>query len=123
MDERLISCFLNAGSPRILDLTDVASLRSLFCEELMHNSENVQLHPLGFFYLRKEIDECSTLRFHVWPSDSKIPDSQKNGDLHDHIFELNSIILFGQIAQETFSFEHSEHGEYSVANIEYANSQ
>jgi hypothetical protein len=76
-------------------------------------------HPLGFFHLAEDVGESAHLRVHVWPRDWVVSDEQVGGDIHDHVFDLRSLVLIGSIANETFEAVEDRNGGFQTLNIEY----
>ncbi|HEL4244407.1 hypothetical protein I5U23_09855 [Stenotrophomonas maltophilia] len=53
-------------------------------------------HALGFIHCKLFESEAGTLRLHIWPPNERSPLEQKS-KIHDHIFDLKSLVLCGQI--------------------------
>ncbi len=119
MENRLLVALTSPGSPRRIDATDLQMLRQLMVDEVRSNIEKFRIHPLGFAYYTKNIGQLRTLRFHIWTTELTISDAQSAGDIHDHVFELNSTVVAGELRQETFQFSEATDGEYEIANVEY----
>lgn len=73
-------------------------------------------HPLGFVLIA---DPDAPLRYHLWPSAWPIPAGQETGEIHDHIFELNSLIIAGEVRQLTYAPTVSSGGTHRVFEVDY----
>lgn len=76
-------------------------------------------HPLGFFHIAEDLGEGAHLRVHVWPRDWAVSDEQVGGEIHDHIFNLRSLVFFGSVKNETFEAVGDPNGKFQLLNIEY----
>jgi hypothetical protein len=76
-------------------------------------------HPLGFYYATEHISAEHTLRYHIWPEGWVVPSSQKGSEIHDHVFELNSLVLLGELIHETFSFTPQTGGVHEIMRVQY----
>jgi hypothetical protein len=52
-------------------------------------------HPLGFFHLAEDVGQGAHLRVHVWPREWAVSNEQVGGEIHDHVFDLRSLVLVG----------------------------
>ncbi|WP_148293170.1 hypothetical protein [Comamonas sp. B-9] len=78
-----------------------------------------QRHPLGFFACRWSLDECRSLRIHLW---SKQFDwAQEPGwEIHDHVFSFSSLVLLGELSNCIYGInETSSADRYSVFEVLY----
>lgn len=63
-------------------------------------------HALGFIHC-KLMEFCEgTLRLHIWEAEEKHPDEQKE-KIHDHLFSLNSLVIYGTVKNEYFDVSES----------------
>jgi hypothetical protein len=85
--------------------------------------DTAQRHPLGFFYGIQQISDRNTMRFHLWPEKWRIPVDQVAGQIHDHIFELNSLIITGELFHQTFDFLPDSGGDHEILKVQYNHSQ
>lgn len=121
MQDEVIALLRDARSVRNLDSTTLASVAEFFrsrVDTLLEDS--VRRHPLGFFYASEEVSQKSTLRFHVWPEDSSFADSQTGSEIHDHVYEFNSLIVAGKLRYETFEVLPNERGQYRLLHVTYS---
>ena len=65
--------------------------------------QDVKLHPFGFFYAQETLTTEKTLRFHLWPNGWTVPLQEQGRELHDHNYELSSVIISGTLRHETFA--------------------
>ena len=84
---------------------------------LLEGSMNI--HPLGFYHAADELDAHRKIRFHFWPRDWRLPPGQEFGAVHDHTFELNSLIINGILHNQTYTFTEAENGENQVHEVHY----
>jgi hypothetical protein len=83
------------------------------------HQERWTTHPLGFFHLAEEVGPGIRLRVHVWPQGWSVPDEQIGGEIHNHVFDLRSLVLFGSIRNEVFEAVENRDGEYRLLDVEY----
>jgi hypothetical protein len=120
MYDEAVAVLSKSGLVRKADAVTLSRIREFFLgrmKDLLDSS--TRLHPLGFFYAIEELDENVTLRYHLWPKDWSVPRDQVGGEIHDHIFELNSIILAGTLRHQTFDFLPSGQGEHEIVRVAY----
>jgi len=119
--ENIISLLRGEGEVRSVDRVVFASAKEYFIRELKNlaSSQQVRIHPLGFFVATKRIDTQSALRFHVWPNGFDTSQSQAGGEIHDHIFELNSLVVAGALQQKRFTCRYDASGTHDVLEVGY----
>lgn len=121
MDDDIRTVFSGAGPVREVNFDVLTRLRAFFrrrMDTLLETS--TRRHPLGFFYAVEKLDDSATLRYHLWPENWSVPPDQMNGEIHDHIFELNSVVLSGAMRHETFSFVPSNKGNREILRVVYS---
>lgn len=119
MRNEIVAQLKAPGSVRTLDRDNRTLLEGFFKTNFLSNIRSAQLHPLGFYYIKENYSENEVFRFHLWPSGSTIPESQIDSDIHDHVFELNSAIIIGEMGHETFRFKPDAEGEFEIATVTY----
>jgi hypothetical protein len=77
-------------------------------------------HPLGFFHLAEDVGPGTRLRIHVWPRGWAVSGEQVGGEIHNHIFDLRSLVLVGSITNQVFEVAEDQNGEFQLLNIEYS---
>jgi hypothetical protein len=77
-------------------------------------------HPLGFVMISESVGDGVDLRYHVWPENWPPADGQEGADLHDHIYDLSSIVVAGSIRQETLEAVPDPQGDYQVFEVQYS---
>jgi hypothetical protein len=83
------------------------------------HQERWTIHPLGFFHLAEDVGPDARLRVHVWPRGWTVSDEQVGGEIHDHVFDLRSLVLAGSIKNEVFEAVEDRNGKFRLLNIEY----
>lgn len=80
-----------------------------------------QIHPLGFIH--GELSPCVPLnsgerfRLHIWLSDAGSLDQL--GDLHEHTWDLTSLVLAGEILDRNYEAIPTPRGAFSGSRIVY----
>lgn len=105
---------LNASSAQMR-----GALRVLHGLETDESALAWAVHPLGFFHARRVLDDKRQLRFHVWPDGWRIPPDQVAAEIHDHIFDLNSLILRGTMRNETFDAWRNSPHTHRLVRVRY----
>lgn len=94
-----------------------------FLEAIVNSASDFQSwrHPLGFIHseLTPLVAAKSGTRYrlHVW--DNKLGTRDDLGDLHDHIWDLKSWVLYGLLEDSTFRPVRSESGDFFGSRIIY----
>jgi hypothetical protein len=110
-----------SGSPRMLNEATLEKVVEVFKNKVSSTLESeARHHPLGFIYVSERLDDRMTLRYHLWPPSWAAPAGQQNGTLHDHQFELNSIVVAGSLQQTSFTCRYDVNGNYSVFDVKYS---
>ncbi|MCY1167885.1 hypothetical protein D9M73_78590 [compost metagenome] len=78
-----------------------------------------QKHPLGFFALRWNVGVNQVLRVHLWSKNFKWV-QHPNWQIHNHIFEFDSLILHGTIQNKTYEKKERKKGRWSIYEVDYA---
>jgi len=74
-------------------------------------------HPLGFLVAKISDGSGVSLRLHVWVGDH---DSRQHGyEIHNHLFDMKSLVALGSIHQETFRLRDDRTGEYQTYAVAY----
>lgn len=60
-----------------------------------------RVHPNGFIQLN--LDVTGNLRLHVWPDDDRVSGQDSDHPIHDHIFDMHSIVLCGGLIQRVYT--------------------
>lgn len=80
-----------------------------------------QLHPLGFIHGELSpslpLPEGERFRLHIWLSDAGSLDQL--GDLHEHTWELTSLVLVGAVVDRNYEALPSPEGDFVGARILY----
>lgn len=76
-----------------------------------------QYHPLGFLYAKVQSAGSVGIRLHVWSKEARVQEPQWN--VHDHLFDFSSVVLFGSIRNERFAFEKALGGEAGLFQVAY----
>ncbi|MEY2536522.1 MAG: hypothetical protein QOG67_262 [Verrucomicrobiota bacterium] len=79
----------------------------------------VRLHPFGFFYASETVTAEEKVRFHLWPNGWAVPLQEHGRELHDHNYELYSLIISGALRNETFTTKPAFEDGYEVYVTSY----
>lgn len=63
-----------------------------------------RVHPNGFIQIDKPGAEGKKARVHIWP-DAELPKQGSHHPIHDHIFDMQSDVLKGEMTNRLFSWE------------------
>ena len=60
-----------------------------------------RVHPNGFIQL--DLNQDASMRLHVWPDESEghVPCQETKTTIHDHKFDMQSMIVYGSLKQLT----------------------
>ncbi len=103
------------------DASAFDSIRRDVKEYIRHNRDcEVHAHPLSFYRLTICSNECFDLRLHAWLNHSQ---SEPNGEsnIHSHTWNLNSLILSGELVNRVYKFKESPKSGLEVFEIVYGN--
>ena len=90
------------------------------------NSDQVTCtrHPLGFVHLEitsiAPVEKGERLRLHYWPREGSNAD--EIGALHDHVWDLASVVAAGRLRDRTFRLVSNERGKYRGSVVVYGTS-
>lgn len=92
----------------------------LFLRHKRECGARVEHHPLGFFRLQlTSIDRLAEgLYLHVWPVGS-LSKQEPLCPIHSHIFDLESRILLGRLANREYDVRYTNAGDCSVQEVAY----
>lgn len=78
-------------------------------------------HPLGFIFCKLSEEGLRKIRLHIWPSNN---DRMQNPAwlIHDHLFELKSWVIAGEIENTEYSVTDGE-PNYTIYNAKYENNK
>jgi hypothetical protein len=80
---------------------------------------NPTWHPLGFIHTKLAQGPMGdTFRMHVWSLDHNHKDEQI-AKIHDHLFNVVSRIVFGDIENIVYEFEPDPNGNFRVLKVNY----
>jgi hypothetical protein len=68
-----------------------------------------RLHPNGFIQL--DLNEYT--RLHVWP-DEKLPAQKTRHTVHDHVFDMVSVVLRGTMHNHVYHWSENKSGKYAA---------
>lgn len=69
-------------------------------DTLYRGKRTPRLHPNGFVQL--DLNASGTMRLHVWP-ETPLPAQKTHHPIHDHSFDMASVVLVGKLHNETFN--------------------
>jgi hypothetical protein len=120
MHDNLLYLLRQHGRIRRLDARTCAELNAYFrhrVQELL--SAEARRHPLGFVLIYDPLIQDRSLRYHLWPVGWGVPEGQETGEIHDHRYELNSIVVAGSLGQFTYDPNASTDGTHRVYEVKY----
>lgn len=118
MLEDLTSMLRAAGRVRTLSTEATRTVQAFVFDRVRQLIKtSARRHPLGFVLIA---DPGTSLRYHLWPSWWPVPAGQETGEIHDHIFELNSLIIAGELRQLTYAPTISGAGTHRVFEVDYS---
>lgn len=81
----------------------------------------ITLHPLGFVHFDLtnlvDFDDDSFARFHIWDPSLAPPD--EGGSIHDHTWELNSLVLKGNLRNRNYRPLPDKNGQFVATRVIY----
>ena len=79
-----------------------------------------QLHPLGFYFLKRQAEVNLVQRVHVWLSPM---DNLLTNDMHMHSYDLDSSVVLGKLRNELLEFTEDAHGSILEFLVSYNGSE
>lgn len=78
-------------------------------------------HPLGFIHCKIAESNLDTFRLHIWPIDI-LPEFSQAHKIHDHLFNVESLVLVGSILCEEYIFLEnlSSTATHRIVNVDYS---
>lgn len=123
MYDEIITALVSGRDTRRLEPAVLGRLAEFFrvrMEELLPTA--ARMHPLGFVYATDIPYEGVDLRYHLWPASYVASAVESVADIHDHSYELNSLVVAGELLHETFVAEEHRDGPYELLEVNYADS-
>lgn len=120
MYDEVVAALESGPSVRRLEQSVFDRLAGFFrlrIEELLTTS--ARKHPLGFTYAADKLSAAMSVRYHLWPADWSVPEAALAADLHDHSYQLNSLVVGGALMHETFRTDPDREGAFEVLEVEY----
>ncbi|WP_048707420.1 hypothetical protein [Microvirga massiliensis] len=111
------------GAPAVRQLTEYDHLQAVsFFRSRMGSLLNTEVrrHPLGFLYASEVVSNGMSLRYHLWPEGWHVPATQTASEIHDHVYELNSLVLRGALRHETFEAVAAQDGDHELLEVAYS---
>jgi hypothetical protein len=78
-------------------------------------------HPLGFLHIKLHARGVKGLRLHLWPQRQRQAQAPF-WPIHDHIFNLRSLILFGTVRNTLYKVTRAETSPYRIYEVRYGGS-
>lgn len=114
--------YINSISKLINSKDNPEKIKILLKEFIVKNISNLEckVHPLGFyvFILGKTNDE-SIIRLHIW--DGTLQKQNSELEIHNHIFNMTSLILFGSLINQSYDVNESSNAEGFLYEVDYIN--
>lgn len=80
-------------------------------------------HPLGFIHVKLAQGEMKdTFRMHVWSRHCREPNEQVD-KIHDHLFDVRSRVVFGDLKNVRYRFSPSFSGAYREVRVDYGRNE
>jgi len=102
---------------------NVIEIKRFLKREIHKDLENFKpnWHPLGFIHCKiAENKNNETFRTHIWPSNLKATNPQEH-KIHDHLFDIDSIVLNGAIENIEYEFTESyESPDFRIIKVNYS---
>lgn len=120
MCDEVLTALFSGQDVRRIEPAVFGRLAAFFCarmEELLPTA--ARMHPLGFVYALEKPQEGIGLRYHLWPASYAASDTEAAADIHDHSYELNSLVVGGELLHETFVVEERPDGPLDVLEVDY----
>lgn len=76
-------------------------------------------HPLGFYVAKIALVGVDVLRLHIWRAGDWFP-SDPAWPVHDHMFDLESVVVLGRVLNSVYEVTDSEHGDGQLYSVEYS---
>jgi hypothetical protein len=74
-------------------------------------------HPLGFLVARIDGEAGTAIRLHIW---SDYSDARQTGfEVHDHAFDLKSLVVVGEVKQTTYDAVEQSDGAFRIYSVRY----
>lgn len=106
----------SAIAPRTLPCVSVLSVSDVrdLAGEALRDGQRPRVHPAGF----AQLDVPGGRHLHVWCDG--LPRQAGNDGVHDHVFDLVSQVVCGQLVQQLFRFEDDPAGSHRLLVARYA---
>lgn len=96
-------------------MTPLDEAKTLIREAASDQTKQPRMHPNGFI----QLDLAEGVRLHIWAHDESLPRQATVNTVHDHIFEMKSHVLIGQMVNKTYRFEPYELGDHQIYRASY----
>jgi hypothetical protein len=116
--ESVVSCLREAADGDSYSIPVQALIK-----EVMSSIENLTAdqHPLGFLHIELtpliETVSDERVRLHVWQHAGQRGDNL--GNIHDHTWELSSMVLLGALKDYSYSPQEDSNGRYTGIRVTY----
>lgn len=102
-----------------------ADIENLLRQIQDHKSDYSPMwHALGFVHCKLYESTKGTLRLHIWPANARSSQEQRD-KVHDHIFDLKSLILCGQVKNRTYQLgspTNCQSASHQIVEVKYSQS-
>jgi hypothetical protein len=96
---------------------DAHSIGGAVMDAISNDRVRVTIHPLGYFHFLLDARDGLSLRLHYWPAHER-PSPTAVTPYHDHVWDLESRVLHGEIVNSFVETEPDPSGPFMVATIE-----
>lgn len=120
MENEIVSLLRSSEKEEIDDRSLLSSISEYFKERFLKDLESkCIMHPLGFIMTSRAVNQNESMRMHVWPPGWTIDLDQKSGRVHDHCYELRSLVLQGGMKHSTYDVSGGETKHFNVFEVRY----
>lgn len=87
---------------------------------MVQSSESLEAfwHPLGFIHIKLFKRGSENFRLHIWPQKQRSKTST-NYPIHNHIYDIESIVLSGRIGCQNYEVRQSKTSNSSLCDVLY----
>lgn len=108
---------------RVFDAPFAGSIRSLLSSDLGGKIEPLLLsldwrhHGIGVLQAYLSERNGVERRVHIWHPDLVVPGIEVSGCVHDHRFDLASVVLVGSLLHRVYALRPNPEGDYETLNL------
>lgn len=119
MHDDILHHFAAPGDIRSADSSFFDFARNFYRQKVCAGLMDWRKHPLGFLHASEKISREANLRLHFWPIGWVMPQTEIGAEIHDHNYELNSLVITGELRHETFEESICSSGVFLEHEVKY----